>query len=49
MSDDLHFTVPRAPQFGELNDLVPGIYWVRLPLPLTMNHINCWLLDDGPG
>jgi len=49
MSDDLHFTVPRAPQFGELNDLVPGMYWVRLPLPLTMNHINFWLLDNGPG
>jgi glyoxylase-like metal-dependent hydrolase (beta-lactamase superfamily II) len=49
MSDDLQFTVPRAPQFGELTDLLPGMYWVRLPLPLTMNHINCWLLDNGPG
>ncbi|MEZ5762852.1 MAG: MBL fold metallo-hydrolase [Xanthobacteraceae bacterium] len=49
MSNDLQFTVPRAPAYGELIDLVPGMYWVRLPLPLTLNHINCWLLDDGPG
>ena len=47
--DDLQFTVPRPPQYGELNDLLPGMYWVRLPVPLTLNHINCWLLDDGPG
>jgi glyoxylase-like metal-dependent hydrolase (beta-lactamase superfamily II) len=22
---------------------------VRLPVPLTLNHVNCWLLDNGPG
>jgi glyoxylase-like metal-dependent hydrolase (beta-lactamase superfamily II) len=49
MSDELQFTVPRPPQYGELNDLLPGMYWVRLPVPLTLNHVNCWLLDDGPG
>jgi glyoxylase-like metal-dependent hydrolase (beta-lactamase superfamily II) len=49
MPDDLKFTVQRPPAYGELTDVLPGLYWVRLPLPMTVNHVNCWLLDDGPG
>jgi hypothetical protein len=47
--DDLKFTVQRPPAYGELTDVLPGLFWVRLPVPLTLNHVNCWLLDDGPG
>ena len=49
MPDDLKFTVQRPPAYGELTDVLPGLFWVRLPVPLTLNHVNCWLLDDGPG
>lgn len=51
MSDDedLKFTVQRPPAYGELTDVLPGLYWVRLPVPLRLNHVNCWLLDNGPG
>jgi len=49
MADDLKFTVQRPPAYGELTDVLPGLFWVRLPVPLTLNHVNCWLLDDGPG
>ena len=30
-------------------NVLPGLYWVRLPVPLRLNHVNCWLLDNGPG
>jgi hypothetical protein len=49
MSDDLKFTVQRPPAYGELTDVLPGLFWVRLPVPMTLNHVNCWLLDNGPG
>ena len=49
MSDELQFTVPRPPSYGELTDLLPGLFWVRLPMPTLPNHVNCWLLDNGPG
>ena len=49
MSDDLKFTVQRPPAYGELTDLLPGMFWVRLPMPTIPNHVNCWLLDNGPG
>jgi glyoxylase-like metal-dependent hydrolase (beta-lactamase superfamily II) len=47
--EDLRFTVQRPPAYGELTDVVSGLYWVRLPVPLRLNHVNCWLLDNGPG
>jgi glyoxylase-like metal-dependent hydrolase (beta-lactamase superfamily II) len=49
MSDDLRFTVQRPPAYGELTDVLPGLFWVRLPVPTPPNHVNCWLLDNGPG
>ena len=49
MSDDLKFTVQRPPAYGELTDVLPGLFWVRLPVPTAPNHVNCWLLDNGPG
>ena len=49
MSDDLQFTVQRPPAYGELTDVLPGLFWVRLPMPTMPNHVNCWLLDNGPG
>jgi glyoxylase-like metal-dependent hydrolase (beta-lactamase superfamily II) len=24
-----------------------GVYWLRMPLPFDLDHINLWLLDDG--
>jgi glyoxylase-like metal-dependent hydrolase (beta-lactamase superfamily II) len=49
MSDDLKFTVERPPAYGELTDVLPGLFWVRLPMPAAPNHVNCWLLDNGSG
>jgi glyoxylase-like metal-dependent hydrolase (beta-lactamase superfamily II) len=37
------------PQPGEIKLVRPGVYWLRMGLPFALNHINLWLLDDGPG
>jgi glyoxylase-like metal-dependent hydrolase (beta-lactamase superfamily II) len=35
---------------GELIDVVPGcIKWLRMPLPMALNHINLYLVRDGEG
>jgi glyoxylase-like metal-dependent hydrolase (beta-lactamase superfamily II) len=26
-----------------------GVYWLRMPLPFALDHINLWLLRDGDG
>ena len=36
--------IPPAP--GESILVAPGIYWIRMPLPFALNHINLWLLED---
>lgn len=37
------------PEPGESWEVAPGILWLRMPLPFKLDHINLWLLDDGPG
>lgn len=32
---------------GQLQELVSGLFWLRLPLPFELDHVNCWLLKDG--
>ena len=41
------FHGPPAP--GESLEILPGIHWVRLPLPLKLDHVNVWVLEDGDG
>ena len=37
------------PDTGEAILVAPGIYWVRMRLPMQLNHINLYLLEDGDG
>ncbi len=34
------------PATGERVEVAPGVFWVRMPLPFQLNHINLWLLRD---
>ncbi len=43
---DFPFTVPAD---GEPVEILPGLFWLRLPLPFALDHVNVWLLDDGAG
>jgi glyoxylase-like metal-dependent hydrolase (beta-lactamase superfamily II) len=47
MTLDHPWTEPPAP--ADLRAVAPGIYWLRMPLPFQLNHINLWLLEDGDG
>lgn len=37
------------PAPGTVREVVKGIYWVRLPLPGSLDHINAWVIEDGFG
>src|SRR5947207_1492004 len=45
----LQFPVATPPAPGETMPIAPGVRWLRMPLPFALNHINLWLLEDGPG
>ena len=47
--DDIRYEYNFQPEIGGVVDILPGLKWVRLPLPFMLGHINVWLLQDGEG
>jgi glyoxylase-like metal-dependent hydrolase (beta-lactamase superfamily II) len=45
----LDYVFDSSPETGEMQEVAPGVTWLRLPLPFLLNHINVWLLRDGDG
>lgn len=39
----------RAPAIGEPTEIAPGIVWLRMPMPIALDHINLYLLAAGDG
>ncbi|MEO1193955.1 MAG: MBL fold metallo-hydrolase [Pseudomonadota bacterium] len=35
------------PEAGTLKEITPGLYWLRMPLPFALDHINLWVIDEG--
>jgi glyoxylase-like metal-dependent hydrolase (beta-lactamase superfamily II) len=48
-SGDLRYPFDRVPEPAEMVEAAPGIWWVRMPLPFQLDHINLWLIEDGEG
>ena len=47
---ELHYLLAdRLPARGQVLEVAPGVRWLRMGLPFALDHINLWLLDDGPG
>jgi len=38
-----------VPAAGDYAEVASGIMWLRIPMPMDLNHINLWLLADGDG
>ena len=43
------FGNPWSPEYGEPFEVADGVYWLRQPLPMELDHINLWILRDGDG
>ncbi|MBL8489882.1 MAG: MBL fold metallo-hydrolase [Rhodocyclaceae bacterium] len=46
--DTIEYPYERLPEAGSSEEIVPGVRWVRMPLPFALDHVNLWLLADGP-
>ncbi len=49
MKNPLHFPFPEPPAEGAATEIAPGVLWMRLPLPMKLDHVNVYALDDGDG
>jgi glyoxylase-like metal-dependent hydrolase (beta-lactamase superfamily II) len=45
----IQYLTETPPPRGATPEIVPGLQWLRVPLPFRLNHVNVWLLDDGDG
>lgn len=48
-SNGLHYPFEHRPAPGQLVEVASGVYWVRMPLPISLNHINLWVLEEADG
>lgn len=37
------------PAPGSVQQVAPGLFWLRMGLPFALDHINLWLVRDGAG
>lgn len=45
----IRYPFPTPPAEGEAVTVAPGVLWMRLPLPMALDHVNVYALDDGAG
>jgi glyoxylase-like metal-dependent hydrolase (beta-lactamase superfamily II) len=45
----IEYEFDTRPAHGDVNTIVEGIRWLRMPLPMALEHINLWLIDDQDG
>ncbi|SFR97728.1 MBL fold metallo-hydrolase [Yoonia litorea] len=43
----IRYPFPDAPGSSEAIEVASGILWMRLPLPMALDHVNVYALDDG--
>ena len=51
MSDrkPIHYPCPTPPAPGEVQELAEGVFWIRLPMPMVLDHVNVYALADDDG
>ena len=48
-SYSLTYPFQQPPEFGKTLEIVSGVHWLRMPLPMSLNHINLYLIEGSDG
>ncbi len=48
-SDSIHYPDLPIPEPGQMLPVLEGLWWLRMPLPISLDHINLWLLEEPGG
>jgi glyoxylase-like metal-dependent hydrolase (beta-lactamase superfamily II) len=43
----IRYPFPKPPAEGEAITVAPGVLWMRLPLPMALDHVNVYAVDEG--
>ncbi|MGJ8544242.1 MAG: MBL fold metallo-hydrolase [Sulfitobacter sp.] len=47
MPNGLRYPWETPPEPGAAIEVAPGVLWLRLPLPMKLDHVNVYALDEG--
>lgn len=45
----LRYPFAQPPGEGAVTEIAEGVLWARIPLPMALDHVNVYALDDGDG
>jgi len=45
----IHELADPPPPPGHAREVAPGVFWLRMPLPFALNHVNLWLIAGHDG
>ncbi len=45
----VHYPWEAAPEFAQPLKVADGIFWFRVPLPMPLDHVNVYVLEDKNG
>jgi glyoxylase-like metal-dependent hydrolase (beta-lactamase superfamily II) len=45
----IRYPYATPPDEGTVTRIADGVFWTRLPLPMALDHVNAYILDDGDG
>jgi glyoxylase-like metal-dependent hydrolase (beta-lactamase superfamily II) len=48
-ADPLTYPYETTPAPASTMEVAPGVYWLQMPLPMSLNHINLYLLEGRNG
>ena len=48
-ADAIRYPWETSPEPGGTREVAEGVLWIRLPLPMRLDHVNVYALDDGEG
>jgi glyoxylase-like metal-dependent hydrolase (beta-lactamase superfamily II) len=49
IEEPLQYPFLSSPEFGTTMEVASGVYWLRMPLPMSLNHINLYLIEGIKG
>ena len=47
--NQINYYLNLQPKLGNVENIARGVWWIRMPLPMPLDHINLWLLDEEDG
>lgn len=49
MTAPIRTLVQETPENGVATPVADGILWIRMPLPMVLDHVNCYAIEDDDG